>query len=60
MIKYKKAQAEVKRIVRAAKKKYWRDWCNTKGEDIDIIEVWGSIRKMGGIYRNQSLPVLKK
>lgn len=58
-IKYKKAQAEVRRIVRAAKKKYWRDWCNTIGEDIDISEVWGSIRKMGGIYRNQSLPVLK-
>lgn len=58
-IKYKKAQAEVRRIVRAAKKKYWRDWCNTIGEDIDISEVWGSIRKMGGIYRNQTLPVLK-
>lgn len=58
-IKYKKAQAEVRRIVRGAKKKYWRDWCTTIGDNIDVSEVWGSIRKMGGIYRNQTLPVLK-
>jgi len=58
-INYKKTQAEVRRTIRAARKKYWRDWCNSIGEDIDISEVWGSIRKMGGIRRNQTLPVLK-
>lgn len=58
-IKYKKAQAEVRRIVRGAKKKYWRDWCTTIGDDIEVSEVWGSIRKMGGINRNQTFPVLK-
>lgn len=58
-IKYKKTQAEVRRTVRAAKKKYWRDWCSTIGDDVDISEVWGTIRKMGGIYRSQTLPVLK-
>jgi len=58
-INYKKAQAEVRRTIRAAKKKYWREWCNSIGEDIAISEVWGAIKKMGGLYRNQTLPVLK-
>ncbi|XDV45291.1 hypothetical protein PO909_013411, partial [Leuciscus waleckii] len=58
-IYYKRALAEVRRIVRTAKKKYWRDWCNSIGGDVDISEMWGSIRKMGGIYRNHVIPVLK-
>lgn len=58
-MEYKKAQAKVKRIVREAKWKYWRDFCCNIGTEIQVSEIWGIIRKMGGIRREFSLPVLK-
>lgn len=59
LIVYKRAQAVVKRTVREAKKRYWRDFCSTIGAETKVSEVWGMIRKMGGVRRDFSLPVLK-
>lgn len=38
-------QAIVRRTIRTAKRKYWRDFCDNIGEDIEINEVWNMIRK---------------
>lgn len=58
LILYKKAQANVRRVIRDAKKNYWRNYCNSIGDEVDISEVWGMIRKMGGFKRNFGIPVL--
>lgn len=39
------------RRVRIAKRKYWREFCEIIGEDIEINKIWGMIRKMSGIQR---------
>lgn len=57
-INYKRAPAIVRREIRRAKKNYWREFCNKIGVEIEINELWGMIRKMGGIQRNTSIPVL--
>lgn len=61
LINYKKkAQAKVGRVKRVAKRKYWREFCESIGEDIEINKIWGMIRKMSGIQRYSSIPVLDK
>lgn len=57
-ILYKKAQVNVRRVIRDAKNNYWRSYRNTTGEKVDGSEVWGMIRKMGGFKRNFGIPVL--
>lgn len=59
LISYKKAAALVKRTVREAKRRYWREFCSTIGAETQVSDVWGMIRKMGGVRRDFSLPVLK-
>ncbi|KAL2092977.1 hypothetical protein ACEWY4_010289 [Coilia grayii] len=59
LIAYKQAQSKARRIIKDTKKKYWRDFCGTIGSHTKIEDVWGMIRKMGGIRRDFSLPVLK-
>ncbi len=48
----------MRRVIRDAKKNYWRNYCNTIGEKVDGSEVWGMIRKMGGFKRKFGIPVL--
>ncbi|MGL5578150.1 MAG: RNA-directed DNA polymerase, partial [Fusobacteriaceae bacterium] len=48
----------VRRVIRTAKRTYWREFCNRIGEEIDINDLWAMIRKMGGIQRNYNIPVL--
>jgi len=57
LINYKKAQAKVKREIRKAKRNYWRKFCESIGEEIEINEIWAMIRKMSGIQRVSSIPV---
>lgn len=59
LIEYKKAQAKAKRVICEAKRKYWRDFCSNIGSEIKVSEVWGMIRKMGGIRRDFALPVIR-
>lgn len=57
-IVYKKAQAFVRRVIRTAKRNYWREYCNNIGGNIEINEVWNMIRTMGGKQRNNSIPTI--
>lgn len=44
-------------MIKDAKRKLWREFCGTIGEKTDISDLWGMIRKMGGIQRCNNLPV---
>lgn len=57
LIKYKKAQAIVRKTIRAAKRSYWREYCNNIGWDIQISDIWGMIRRMRGIHKTSVRPV---
>lgn len=46
----------VRREIRIAKRTYWRELCYSIGEEIEINELWGIIREMGGIQR-RNIPV---
>lgn len=52
----KRAQAKAKRIIREAKRK---GFCSNIGTGINVKDIWGMIRKMGGISRDFSQPILR-
>jgi hypothetical protein len=51
-------QAIVKRVIRNTKREYWRNYCNSLGRETDIGKVWKMIKRMNGIKRDYSYPVL--
>jgi len=58
LIQYKRSQALVRKTVRHAKRKYWREFCSSIGRQTPVGEVWGMIKKMSGIRREWDYPVL--
>lgn len=58
LIQYKRAQALVRRTIRIQKRTFWRKYCNTIGREVQLSDVWGMIKRMGGIRRNYEIPVL--
>ncbi len=58
LIQYKKAQANVRRTVRQAKRASWRKFCNEIGRSTPVCEVWGMIKRMGGVRREWEIPVI--
>lgn len=59
LVNYKRAHTIVKKTFRAAKRKYWTEYCNNIGWDIQISDIWGMIRRMGGISMSYNIPILK-
>lgn len=55
---YKRSQAVVRKVIRSAKRDYWRQFCDEIGERVDISELWGMIRKMGGNKIDRNIPVI--
>ena len=51
LIMYKQMQARVRKIISEAKRKCWRQYCDTIGKSTPIDEVWGMIQKMSGVRR---------
>lgn len=56
---YKRAQAIVRKTIKAAKRKYWRNYCSNIGWDVQISGIWGMIRKMGGKHKTSRMPALR-
>ena len=46
------------KAIKARKRNFWREYCNSIGRTVKLSDVWGMIRRMGGIRRNYELPVL--
>src|SRR4029434_4155795 len=49
LMDFQRAQSKVKRVVREAKRKYWREFCGKIGAEVKVGDVWNMIKKMGGI-----------
>lgn len=45
--------------MRKSKKRSWREFCNKISRTTPIRNVWGMIRKMRGIRREQQYPILQ-
>lgn len=58
MIKYKCAQALVRKTIQTQKRTFWRQYCESIGREVQLSDVCNMIRKMGGIRRNYELPVM--
>lgn len=59
LIKYKQAQAKVRRIIHKAKRQSWPTFCNKIGSSTLVGDVWSMIRSMRGIRKEWQYPVLK-
>ena len=59
LIEYKKTQAVVRRVIRQAKRNQWQQFCNTIARETKISDVWGMMRRMGGIRREYALPAIR-
>jgi hypothetical protein len=60
LVNYKAAQAVVRRVVRKAKRDFWRSFCNEIGRSTPVEDIWNMIKKMRGISKEFELPVLKR
>lgn len=58
LIEYKRLQANARRVIKNAKKDYWRKFCNSVGRETGIDKIWGMIKRMNGIKREYGYPVL--
>uniref|UniRef100_A0A672PUQ9 ditrans,polycis-polyprenyl diphosphate synthase [(2E,6E)-farnesyldiphosphate specific] n=1 Tax=Sinocyclocheilus grahami TaxID=75366 RepID=A0A672PUQ9_SINGR len=58
LINYKRAQAVVRKVIRACKRDYWRKFCDNVGGKIEVSEILGMIRRMGGIQKYNNIPSL--
>lgn len=58
-IEYKRKMAIVKRVVKGAKRAYWRGYCDTLGRQTSIGQVWGTIKRMSGNNKSFRYPVMK-
>ena len=59
LIKYKEAQAKVRKVIRKAKRQSWQTFCNKIGRSTPVGDVWNMIRGMRGIRREWQYPALK-
>ncbi|XP_050975638.1 uridine 5'-monophosphate synthase isoform X1 [Labeo rohita] len=58
LILYKRAQAKVRKTIKIQKRTFWRQYCCSIGREVQLSDVWGMIRAMGGIRKNYELPVM--
>lgn len=58
VIEYKRRRAEARRVIKQAKKESWQKYCGTLGAQTPVGKMWGMIRRMAGINRGLSMPVL--
>lgn len=59
LIRYKQAQARVRKIIHKAKRQSWQTLCKKIGRSTPVGEVWGMIRIMRGTRKERQYPVLK-
>ena len=45
LIKYKEAQAKVRKVIRKAKTQSWQTFCNKIGRSTPVGDVWNVIRR---------------
>lgn len=45
-IEYKRKLAIVRNVIKEAKRYYWRQYCESIGEETEIGSVWGMIKKI--------------
>lgn len=60
LIHYIKAQAEVRKTVRRAKRESWRNFCDTIVRTTSVGQVWGMVKRMGGDRRDWEYPVMEE
>lgn len=58
LMKYKQAQAIVRKTVKKSKKEYWRQFCESIGRTTPVERVWGMIKKMKGNGKEYGYPML--
>ena len=52
LIQYKQVQAMVRKTITQAQRSYWRKLCGSTGSTTKIGEVWGMLKKIGGVRRD--------
>ena len=57
---YKRLRAVARRVIKEARKCSWRKFCGTLGPETPVRQLWSAVRKMAGVYKSRSMPVLQK
>lgn len=58
VLDYQRKRVQARKIIKQAKKKYWRTYCSTIEKESQLGEVWGMLKKMKGVYRSTEISVL--
>ena len=57
---YKRLRAVARRVIKEAKRCSWRKFCGTLGPETPVRQLWSAVRKLSGVYKSRSIPVLQK
>ena len=57
---YKRLRAVARRVIKEARKCSWRKFCCTLGPETPVRQLWSAVRKLSGVYKSRSIPVLQK
>ncbi|KAL2082812.1 hypothetical protein ACEWY4_022630 [Coilia grayii] len=58
LVLFKKAQADVRRTIKQAKKECWRRFCDSIGQDTPVGKIWSMIKRMKGNGKQYGYPGL--
>ena len=55
---YKRLWAVARTVIKEGKRCNWREFCGTLGPETPVRQLWSAVRKMSGVYKSRSIPVL--
>lgn len=58
VLEYQRTRAVARKVIKDAKKKCWRNYCSQIGEEVQVQEVWGMIKKMMGVAKSKKMSIL--
>ncbi len=59
LINYQRKKAQARREIKNSKRNAWRSYCSTIGREVQIGEIWSTMKKMSGNKVYVKIPVLE-
>ena len=56
-IELRRYEAKAKRTIKQTKRMVWRKFCETLNANTPITKVWGIVKKLNGVHKNNTIPL---
>lgn len=58
VLEYQRTRAVARKVIKDAKRKCWKEYCSQIGQEVEVQEVWGMIKRMMGASKTKKMAVL--